>query len=64
MNNQIKRAKTKFTLEFKQDAVKLITEKGYTHHQAADILSISLSAIEFKSASSQIIGNLKLIQVL
>lgn len=45
MNNQTKRPNPKFTLEFKQDAVKLITEKGYTHQQAADSLGISLSAI-------------------
>ncbi len=45
MNNQIKRASPKFTLEFKQDAAKLVTEKGYTHQQAADSLGISLSAI-------------------
>ena len=45
MNNQIKRAKPKFTLEFKQDAVKLTTERGHTHQQAADSLGISLSAI-------------------
>jgi transposase len=45
MKNQIKRPKSKFTLEFKQDAVKLVTEKGYTHQQAADSLGISLSAI-------------------
>jgi transposase len=45
MNNQIKRPNPKFTLEFKQDAVKLISEKGYTHQQAADNLGISLSAI-------------------
>jgi transposase-like protein len=45
MNNQIKRPNPKFTLEFKQDAVKLVTEKGYTHQQAADSLGISLSAM-------------------
>jgi transposase len=48
MNNpqiQIKRPNLKFTLEFKQDAVKLITEKGYAHQQVADSLGISLSAI-------------------
>jgi transposase len=45
MNNQTKRPRPKFTIEFKQDAVKLITEKGYTHQQAADSLGISLSAI-------------------
>lgn len=45
MNNQTKRLRPKFTLEFKQDAVKLVTEKGYTHQQAADSLGVSLSAI-------------------
>jgi hypothetical protein len=45
MKNQKKRPQAKFTLEFKQDAVKLITEKGYTHKPAADSLDISLSAI-------------------
>ena len=48
MNNpriQIKRPNPKFTLEFKQDAAKLVNEKGYTHQQAADNLGISLSAI-------------------
>jgi transposase len=45
MNNQINRPKPNFTLEFKQDAVKLVTEKGYPHQQAADSLGISLSAI-------------------
>jgi transposase len=45
MNNQTKRPNPKFTLEFKQDAVKLITEKGYTHQQVADSLGVSLSAV-------------------
>ena len=45
MNNNTKRPNPKFTLGFKQDAVKLITEKGYSHQQAADSLGISLSAI-------------------
>jgi transposase len=45
MNNQIKRPNPKFTLAFKQDAAKLVNEKGYTHQQAADSLGISLSAI-------------------
>ena len=45
MNNQTKRPNPKYTLEFKQDAVKLIAEKGYTHQQVADSLGISLSAI-------------------
>ena len=43
--NQIKRCKPKYTLEFKQDAARLVLEKGYTHQQAADNLGISLSAI-------------------
>jgi len=30
MNSQIKRPNPKFTLVFKQDTVKLVTEKGYT----------------------------------
>jgi transposase len=45
VNNQIKRPNPKFTLEFKQDAVKLATEKGYAHQQAADNLGISLGAV-------------------
>ncbi len=43
--NQIKRCKPKYTLEFKQDAARLVLEKGYTHQQAADNLGISLGAI-------------------
>ena len=35
----------KFTLEFKQDAARLVIEKGYTHQQAADSLGVSLSAL-------------------
>jgi transposase len=45
MNNQTKRPNPKFTLEFKQDAVKLVTEKCYSHQQATDSLGISLSAV-------------------
>lgn len=45
MNKQIKQKRPKFTLEFKQDAAKLVIEKGYTHQQAADSLGVSLSAI-------------------
>jgi transposase len=45
MNEKTKRPNPKFTLEFKQDAAKLVNEKGYTHQQAADNLGISLSAI-------------------
>jgi len=43
--NQIKRCKPKYTLEFKQDAARLVLGKGYTHQQVADNLGISLSAI-------------------
>ena len=45
MSNQTKHKRPKYTIEFKQDAAKLINEKGYTHKQAADNLGISLSAI-------------------
>jgi transposase len=34
-----------FTLEFKQDAARLVIEKGYTHQQAAASLGVSLSAL-------------------
>jgi transposase len=44
-SKQTKRPNPKYTLEFKQDAAKLVNEKGYTHQQAADHLGISLSAI-------------------
>ena len=43
MYNDTKRPKSKFTLEFKRDAIKLVTEKGYTHQQVADSLVIYLS---------------------
>jgi transposase len=45
MNNQTKQKRPKYTIEFKQDAAKLVNEKGYTHKQAADNLGISLSTI-------------------
>ena len=45
MSNQNKHKRPKYTIEFKQDAAKLVNEKGYTHQQAADNLGISLSAI-------------------
>ena len=35
----------KFSLEFKQDAAKLVLEKGYSHQQAAEHLGVSLSAL-------------------
>jgi transposase len=34
-----------YTLEFKQDAVKLVHEKGYTILEAASSLGVSLSAL-------------------
>lgn len=45
MSTKIKQKRPEYTLEFKQDAAKLVNEKGYTHQQAADSLGISLSAI-------------------
>ena len=45
MSNQNKHKRPKYTLEFKQDAAKLVNDKGYTHRQAADNLGVSLSAI-------------------
>jgi transposase-like protein len=55
MNNQIKRPNPKFTLEFKQDAVKLTTEKGYTHQQVADSLGISLSAVGLGRGQNEVL---------
>jgi transposase len=45
MTNNIKHKRPKYSLEFKQDAVKLVLEKGYHQQQAADHLGISLSAL-------------------
>ena len=45
MSNQTKQKRPNYTIEFKQDAAKLVNEKGYTHKQAADNLGISLSTI-------------------
>ena len=45
MSNENKPTKPKYTLEFKQDAAKLVIKKGYTQQQAADHLGVSLSAI-------------------
>jgi len=57
MNDQKKRPNLKFTLEFKHDAVKLITEKGYAHQQVADSLGISLSAIGRWSGAERVSAN-------
>lgn len=43
MNKKITRPV--FTVEFKQSAVKLVTEQGYTRQEAANNLGVSLSAI-------------------
>ena len=45
MTNEIKHKHPKYNLEFKQDAAKLVLEKGYSQQQAADHLGISLSAL-------------------
>lgn len=45
MNTKIKQPRPKYTLEFKQDAARLVNEKGYTHKQVVEHLGISLSAI-------------------
>ncbi len=45
MSNENKQTKPKYTLEFKQDAAKLVIKHGYTQQQAADNLGVSLSAI-------------------
>ena len=45
MSTTSKQKRPEYTLEFKQDAAKLVNEKGYTHRQAADSLGISLSAL-------------------
>ena len=45
MSNQTKQKRPNYTIEFKQDAAKLVNEKGYTHKQAADNPGISLGAI-------------------
>ena len=45
MTNDIKPKRPKFSLEFKQDAARLVLEKGYSQQQAADHLGISQSAL-------------------
>ena len=45
MTNEKKHKRPKYSLEFKQDAAKLVLEKGYSQQQAADHLGISLSAL-------------------
>ena len=43
MSTKSKQKRPEYTLEFKQDSAKLVNEKGYSHRQAANSLSISLS---------------------
>jgi len=45
MTNEKKHNRPKYSLEFKQDAAKLVLEKGYSQQQAADHLGVSLSAM-------------------
>ncbi|WFP48485.1 transposase [Methylomonas sp. EFPC3] len=45
MSNDKKHNRPKYSLEFKQDAAKLVLEKGYSQQQAADHLGISQSAL-------------------
>ena len=45
MSEKNKQKRPKYSLEYKQDAAKLVIEKGYTHEQAASHLGVSLSAI-------------------
>lgn len=45
MSNRQKNRRPKYSLEFKKDAVQLVTEKGYTHEQSAKNLGISTSAL-------------------
>lgn len=42
---EIKHNRPKYSLEFKQDAARLVLEKGYSQQQAAAHLGISLSAL-------------------
>jgi len=42
---EIKQNKPKYSLEFKQDAARLVLEKGYSQQQAAEHLGVSLSAL-------------------
>jgi len=45
MTNEKKHKRPKYSLEFKQDAARLVLEKGYSQQQAADHLGISQSAL-------------------
>ena len=43
--SEIKQDRPKYSLEFKQDAARLVLEKGYSQQQAAEHLGVSLSAL-------------------
>ncbi|MCD2453434.1 transposase [Methylicorpusculum oleiharenae] len=45
MSNKIKSKRLKFSLEFKQDAARLVIENGYTQQEVADHLGVSLRAM-------------------
>jgi len=45
MTNKKKHNRPQYSLEFNQDAAKLVLEKGYSQQQAADHLGVSLSAL-------------------
>lgn len=45
MSNDKKHKRPKYSLEFKQDAARLVLEKGYSQQQAANHLGISQSAL-------------------
>jgi len=45
MSNEKKHNRPKYSLDFKQDAARLVLEKGYSQQQAADHLGISQSAL-------------------
>ena len=45
MSNDKKHSRPKYSMEFKQDAARLVLEKGYSQQQAADHLGISQSSL-------------------
>jgi len=53
MDTKTKQPRPKYTLEFKQDAARLVNEKGYTHQEVVDHLGIFLSAMGRWSRAEQ-----------
>lgn len=45
MSGTIRKPRKSFSLEYKQEAAKLVLEQGYTQEKAAESLGVSLSAI-------------------